>query len=144
MKLELEDLKGAVEQNILSGLQAYQLWQFLEGRPEALNEPVTPRFKITLSQVAYYIGTIFIVAALAIYAMLSKDSLGYGGTLVLTNMVRTRLCHSRLHHLAKGFPCYSRIGRLALYFIRWYGFVCRLQFPHANRPIYYPSKPSWL
>lgn len=84
MQLEFEDLKKAVEQGVLSGLQANQLWQFLEKRQAGVVNYSTPRFKLTVSIVAYYTAATLIIVALAIYLIFSKYSLGYGGTLVLT------------------------------------------------------------
>lgn len=123
MNFELEDLKGAVEQNILSGPQAFQLWQFLEKRQGGVSGYAKSRFKFTLLQVANYTGATLIIVALAISLVLSVGKLSYGGMLILTTVYTLGFASvgyniwrkfSAVYQVLGGLLCTLSVGTVSL------------------------------
>ena len=77
MKLTPQNLKGAVEQNIISAQQAEQLQAYLKAQPDA-----SPSFNFT--HVLYYFGGMIAIAAMTLFMNLGWEAFGGWGIVTIS------------------------------------------------------------
>jgi hypothetical protein len=77
MNLEEEDFLRAVEQGLISPEQGTRLWLFFAARQESWEGRSNPnQLRFDFANVAYYLGALIVIAAMAFFVTLAWESLG--------------------------------------------------------------------